>query len=56
MKNKLLIITLLLFQFRKNQEIDLSDWKIDSIPTSFKALNTANRSKYRWNFNNVNGT
>ena len=56
MKNSLLILTLLLFQFGKSQEIDLSDWEMDSIPTSFKELNEASNSKYRWSFNNLNDT
>ncbi|MGJ8591821.1 MAG: hypothetical protein ACSHXF_04700 [Aquaticitalea sp.] len=56
MKNSLLLIALLIFQFGKSQEIDLSEWKMDSIPTSLKKLSEANNSKHRWHFSNFNDT
>jgi hypothetical protein len=57
MKNNLItLIILLFFQFGKSQEIDLSEWKIDSIPFTFKKLNEANNSKLHWSFSKLNDT
>ena len=44
------------FQFINSQEIDLSEWKIDSLPLTMKKLSEANKSKLHWSFNSLNDT
>jgi hypothetical protein len=57
MKNSLItLIVLLFFQFGKSQIIDLSEWKIDSLPLTMKELSEANKSKLHWSFNSLNDT
>ncbi len=45
----LIILTLFFFHFGRSQEIDLSKWKLDSIPLG-KKLNEANHSENDWYF------
>jgi hypothetical protein len=53
-KKLTVIITLLFFHFGISQQIDLSEWKRDSIPVSLEKLSEANNSKKRWCFSKSN--